>query len=111
MNIPVAAVQPQNHELVSRPLSGWLMLAITFGLYLGAVFSLLQGMRGQGGSLIVTAIAAFTVAAFISCGFFTLQPNEAAVLILFGHYRGTVRDSGFFFTNPFNKRLKISLRA
>ncbi|HEX2100802.1 MAG TPA: SPFH domain-containing protein, partial [Candidatus Synoicihabitans sp.] len=46
-----------------------------------------------------------------SCGFFTLQPNEAAVLILFGSYKGTVRDSGFFWTNPFNKRLKVSLRA
>jgi regulator of protease activity HflC (stomatin/prohibitin superfamily) len=47
----------------------------------------------------------------ISCGFFTLQPNEAAVLILFGRYQGTVRDSGFFFTNPFNKKVKISQRA
>lgn len=44
-------------------------------------------------------------------GFFALQPNESAVLILFGAYRGTVRASGFFFTNPFNKRLKISLRS
>jgi regulator of protease activity HflC (stomatin/prohibitin superfamily) len=44
-------------------------------------------------------------------GFFTLQPNEAAVLLLFGAYKGSVRDSGFFFKNPFNKRLKISLRA
>ena len=33
------------------------------------------------------------------------------MLILFGGYRGTVRDSGFFFTNPFNKKFKISLRA
>ena len=52
------------------------------------------------------------VVAIIACsGFFALQPNEAAVLILFGAYRGTVRDSGFFWTNPFNKKVKISLRA
>src|SRR5262249_54959140 len=34
-------------------------------------------------------------------GFFTLQPNEARVLILFGAYRGTVRDSGFHWGSPF----------
>jgi regulator of protease activity HflC (stomatin/prohibitin superfamily) len=35
-------------------------------------------------------------------GFFTLQPNEARVLILFGVYKGTVRTSGFYWANPFN---------
>jgi regulator of protease activity HflC (stomatin/prohibitin superfamily) len=34
-------------------------------------------------------------------GLFTLQPNEARVLILFGKYKGTVRQSGFHFGNPF----------
>jgi regulator of protease activity HflC (stomatin/prohibitin superfamily) len=34
-------------------------------------------------------------------GFFTLQPNEARVLILFGEYKGTVRESGFHWGNPF----------
>jgi regulator of protease activity HflC (stomatin/prohibitin superfamily) len=37
-------------------------------------------------------------------GYFTLQPNEARVLILFGHYRGTVRSSGFHWANPFYAR-------
>jgi regulator of protease activity HflC (stomatin/prohibitin superfamily) len=44
-------------------------------------------------------------------GFFTLQPNEARVLILFGSYRGTERKSGFHWTNPFNSKPKISLRV
>jgi regulator of protease activity HflC (stomatin/prohibitin superfamily) len=34
-------------------------------------------------------------------GFFTLQPNEARVLVLFGSYKGTVRSDGFFWANPF----------
>ena len=34
-------------------------------------------------------------------GFFTLQPNEARVLLLFGQYKGTVRTSGFHWGNPF----------
>jgi len=55
-------------------------------------------------------------------GYFTLQPNEARVLILFGSYKGTVRKSGFHWANPFYARSlgklprklglqKISLRA
>jgi len=44
-------------------------------------------------------------------GHFTLQPNEARVLILFGAYRGTARDSGFHWTNPFNTKRRMSLRA
>ena len=38
---------------------------------------------------------------FMLFGFFTLQPNEARVLVLFGEYRGTVRRSGFHWGNPF----------
>jgi regulator of protease activity HflC (stomatin/prohibitin superfamily) len=37
-------------------------------------------------------------------GFFTLQPNEARVLLLFGAYKGTVRKSGFHWANPFYSR-------
>jgi regulator of protease activity HflC (stomatin/prohibitin superfamily) len=44
-------------------------------------------------------------------GFFTLQPNEGVVLTLFGAYKGTVRQNGFLWTNPFYRKLKISLRA
>jgi regulator of protease activity HflC (stomatin/prohibitin superfamily) len=44
-------------------------------------------------------------------GFFTLQPNEAVVFTLFGAYRGTSRQNGFLWANPFFRKLKISLRA
>lgn len=48
----------------------------------------------------------------ITCfGFFTLQPNESAVLVLFGDYRGTVKESGFKWANPFLSKIKVSLRA
>jgi regulator of protease activity HflC (stomatin/prohibitin superfamily) len=41
------------------------------------------------------------LAGFLLPGLFTLQPNEARVLILFGRYKGTVRQSGFHWGNPF----------
>ncbi|MBW1295133.1 SPFH domain-containing protein [Aquimarina litoralis] len=44
-------------------------------------------------------------------GFFIVNPNSSKVLVLFGAYKGTVRDNGFFWANPFYSRQKISLRA
>ncbi|MCX8130291.1 MAG: SPFH domain-containing protein [Clostridia bacterium] len=48
---------------------------------------------------------------FFTAGFFTLQPNTAAVLILFGEYKGTVKKSGWHWTNPFYTKKKVSLRS
>ena len=44
-------------------------------------------------------------------GFFIVNPNGSKVMVLFGAYKGTVRDNGFFWANPFFTRQKISLRA
>ncbi|HAG16291.1 MAG TPA: hypothetical protein DCG69_07180 [Bacteroidales bacterium] len=48
---------------------------------------------------------------FMSFGFFIVNPNESMVLVLFGSYKGTVKDYGFFWANPFLIKRKISLRA
>ena len=47
----------------------------------------------------------------VLAGLYTLQPNEAAILQLFGAYRGTSRVPGLRATNPFYTRKKLSLRA
>jgi len=43
-------------------------------------------------------------------GFFLVEPNRARVLVLFGKYRGTVRQPGFYWTNPFTVKMRVSLR-
>jgi len=68
-------------------------------------------VRTDGFLPVLGAVALFIVGLVTAGGFFTLQPNEAAVLVLFGSYKGTVRDSGFFWTNPFNRKIRVSLRA
>jgi regulator of protease activity HflC (stomatin/prohibitin superfamily) len=47
---------------------------------------------------------------FVACGFFTLQPNMSAVLLLFGAYKGTNREPGFRWANPLLQKVKVSLR-
>ncbi|MCC6196357.1 MAG: SPFH domain-containing protein [Burkholderiales bacterium] len=70
--------------------------------------SLIGGMRWGGFALSILILIA---AVFLLAGLYTLQPNEAAILQLFGAYRGTSRVPGLRATNPFYTRKRISLRA
>lgn len=101
-------------EKTIRVANGWVMLLVTFALMAGGLYCLFRVANSQSDLKAGYVIAAFGLefCFAISCaGYFTLQPNEARVLILFGSYQGTVRESGFHWTNPFNKKLKVSLRA
>ncbi len=89
--------------------SGWLMLLVLLALTAGGValflIGVLPGTEAQGGQTNVWALAfglaLLLAASLIIPGFFTLQPNEARVLILFGSYKGTTRQTGFRWGNPF----------
>ena len=109
MNTSVTSSANREHRV--RATSGWGMLALTLLVILGCVAAFFVGVFSRSGLLIAAPFLPFFVALVACGGFFTLQPNEGAVLILFGAYKGTVRDSGFFWTNPFNKKVKVSLRA
>lgn len=96
-----------------RVQNGWLMLLITFAVLAAGLWSIFYVIRVSSEPDIRLLLPILLHLLFvISCfGFFTLQPNEARVLLLFGSYQGTVRESGFHWTNPFNRKLPISLRA
>jgi regulator of protease activity HflC (stomatin/prohibitin superfamily) len=51
------------------------------------------------------------VTVFCIGGFAIVNPNESSVLVLFGAYKGTIKENGFWWINPFFTRKKISLRA
>jgi len=62
--------------------------------------------------LLLIPIGLFIIAnILIYAGFFTIEPNEAMVLLLFGKYIGTEKSTGFKWCNPFYSKKKISLRA
>lgn len=48
---------------------------------------------------------------FVWAGFFQLEPNEARVMVFFGKYRGTFKETGFFWVNPFITKKRLSLRS
>lgn len=99
-------------ERVVRQLSGWPMLVVNLALYAFAVLILVNGIRSDAHPIfVVPFVVTLLLGLLVSGGFFVVNPNEAALLLLFGKYRGTVKDDGFHWTNPFITRQKISLRA
>jgi regulator of protease activity HflC (stomatin/prohibitin superfamily) len=92
---------------VSAP-SGWIMLPVLVVLLVGdislLIFAIKDGVETTGQphfGLLILAALLIPVFIVMLTGFFTLQPNEARVLVLFGDYKGTVRTSGFHWGNPF----------
>jgi regulator of protease activity HflC (stomatin/prohibitin superfamily) len=89
------------------------LLAIVYAIWQLAHALQLAGVLGLPGLIgsMVWAVLLFIVGALVLAGLYTLQPNEAAILQLFGSYHGTTRVAGLRGTNPFYSRRKISLRA
>jgi regulator of protease activity HflC (stomatin/prohibitin superfamily) len=94
--------------------------ALVIGLLLDAagIWQLVRGMPYSGApstsgliGALLTFVLLFLLGAFVLAGLYTLQPNEAVILQLFGSYRGSSRVPGLRGTNPFYSRRKISLRA
>ncbi len=90
--------------------SGWLILVLWL-LALGSIIVLFVGRVMQGGEPPLGAFLGVGVLFFLTKGFVILPPNIAGVLTFFGRYSGTIRQSGFFWFNPFSKRQNISLRV
>lgn len=100
-----------SRESTFSPLSGYLMLAVSFVLLAGAITTLALGAAQDLPALALCAIP-FALTFLLSlAGFFIVEPNMGRALVLFGKYRGTVRTPGFWWTNPFTSKKSISLRA
>ncbi|NOQ24584.1 MAG: SPFH domain-containing protein [Bacteroidales bacterium] len=56
-------------------------------------------------------LALLIIGVFMLIGLVIVNPNESMVLVLFGAYKGTIKENGFFWINPFYTRRKLSLRA
>lgn len=96
-------------EKFITPLSGYLGVLITLATIVVAILLLVYSNESL--PMILGGIALLVVSVFIMIGLLVVNPNESAVLVLFGDYAGTVVKNGFFWVNPFYVRKKISLRA
>ena len=116
MNEEKSIVSSERQETAA---SGWIALPAILALLLGGAALLVYSMvrvNAHAGPvfwwLLALALLTEVLCVILLIGLFTLQPNEARVLLLFGKYHGTVRISGFHWTNPlYSPGHKISLRA
>lgn len=87
-----------------NPKSGYLMFLV-FLLVLGGTITGIVFYQSPW------FIIGFLLVVLIAIGFVIVNPNESSVLVLFGKYVGTIKVNGFFWTNPFYLKKRISLRA
>lgn len=91
-------------EKITKSPSGYFMLFFAALIVAASVYFAIDQMP------IVSAVGTFLLFLILP-GFFIINPNESKVLTLFGEYKGTVKQNGFFWTNPFYTKKNVSLRA
>ena len=101
-------------EHPNRSLPGIPVLLGLFAAAVVAVALFISGAEGDGvpqPALLFSGVGLGLVAVFAGFGFYMVEPNQAAVLSLFGKYIGTVKDQGLRWNNPFYSEKKVSLRV
>jgi regulator of protease activity HflC (stomatin/prohibitin superfamily) len=104
---------PPVTERAARSVPGLLMLALGIVLIPAGIVIVVAASHKSGGAaqaLTWLAIVLFLVSALVLGGLTPVVPGEARVIQLFGKYRGTIRDSGMQWVNPFTRRIKVSTK-
>ncbi|MCI1935695.1 MAG: SPFH domain-containing protein [Bifidobacteriaceae bacterium] len=95
-------------EMQGRAAKGAVMLPIVIVLLAAgiALFSIGFTTTAEmtANALYICGVVLFLIGCILACGFFTLQPNEARVMVLFGNYKGSIKETGFYWANPFYSR-------
>jgi len=92
------------NEFTVKPASGYLALLMTVLFLGGAIAGFIFNVIWLG--IVLSLLFIFT-----SMGFKVVNPNSSLVMVLFGAYKGTVKENGFFWVNPFYTTSHVSLRA
>ena len=101
----------EEYEYSGLLINGFLMLFFTFVLIPALTLCCIFAGGEENLALSVGGGIVGGILFLLGCvGYFTQEPNEARVMIFFGKYKGTCRRVGYFWTNPFMTRRKLSLR-
>jgi regulator of protease activity HflC (stomatin/prohibitin superfamily) len=97
-------------EATARRMSGYLALVILLILLAANAYLIYYMAENRMPEYLWFEIPLFIITLIFPAGIFVVQPNEARVLVLFGKYIGSVRNSGFWYANPFAVKRHVSLR-
>ena len=104
---------PPVTERQARSLPGLAMLVLGIVLIaVGIAVDVLGGQQHHGAqaALIVLSVLIFVVSSLMLGGLTPVTPGRARVVQLFGRYRGTIREPGLQWVNPFTRRISVSTR-
>ncbi|MCB2065852.1 MAG: SPFH domain-containing protein [Erythrobacter sp.] len=105
----------RSREVSASGYNGYLMLLVALALTVASVLGLLHGISiaQVGGSPMPVILAVLgLIAGFLAwCGFYMIQPNQGAVITMFGEYKGTDRTEGLRWVLPWMTRKKVNVRA
>ncbi|HEX5354069.1 MAG TPA: SPFH domain-containing protein [Rhodanobacteraceae bacterium] len=99
------------NETRASSLSGIPLAGLYVLLFLGCIVLFIYGASHSVIAAVAVAVVVFAIVAFLCKGFFQVQPNQGMVMLLFGRYAGTARETGLRWTNPFYSRRAVSLRV
>jgi regulator of protease activity HflC (stomatin/prohibitin superfamily) len=91
-------------EKVLIPFNGYLVVVIL-------LLSIAAALYGFISNNIIVAVASLLLFVVLTKGFIVIGPNSSKVLLLFGDYKGSIKQSGLFWVNPFYSKTSLSLRA
>jgi regulator of protease activity HflC (stomatin/prohibitin superfamily) len=106
-----AAALSHTQERKANTSNGGFMLLLTLVVVGAAIWALTQLIQYDSGPHALLMIVLIVVAILMMVGFYSLQPNEAAAITLFGNYKGTDRTPGLRWVLPWYTKKKISLRV
>jgi len=98
-------------QKIVRGLPGWAALFVLLALAVVSIYRLILAAR-TGSPWGVAFWVIVEVIAWVGVGGLTVvNPNEARALLLFGRYKGTLQEAGFWWVNPLTSRRKVSLKV
>jgi regulator of protease activity HflC (stomatin/prohibitin superfamily) len=97
-------------EKSANKINGFVMLFAALIILVAAIYFLISGIQAMNAEKLFVFILLMIVFILVVVGLTIVPPNDSRVLVLFGKYTGTVRESGFWWVNPFTSRKRVTLR-
>jgi hypothetical protein len=97
-------------EKQAGKMNGFFALVLWLIIVIVNILTIVTAAANDDRALLCIIIPLSIVIFIIMPGFFIVQPNDSRILVLFGKYLGTVRESGFWWANPFTTKRVVSLR-
>jgi uncharacterized membrane protein len=107
----------RSREVPASAFNGFVMLLVLLAVIALGAWLVAGGFPPAGAdkpaklAFVGSLVGAIVAALFVAVGFYMIQPNQAAVLTLFGAYKGTDRTEGLRWVWPWIAKKKISARA